>query len=200
MRTIFTMFCVALVCLAATAAVLAEESASQTQTGQPREKEPAVAPAATAAARESAGATSTSGPTVSAVPDVAINQAEREAIAAGELRMESPTDEIPPLLHAPSPMMQQIDAVMAEQARDLQELKTTLATVRTSAQAIQLQRQAEEIKRQSELEILQIQARFARDRGDEELAASIEAAIDWIQDPPPPPAPQHERPAPAIDR
>lgn len=202
MRNISITICLALACLAVTAVVLADEHVARTPAVQQQGNVPLAGPAATATAGEAQAASLGSEPATSpaGVPDIGINRAEREAIAAGALRMESPAGEASPLQPARSPMMQQIEAVMAEQARQLADLRNELAGAVTSEQAIELQRRAEQVKRRSELEVLQVQARFARERGDEKLAGSIEAAIAWIQDPPPPPAPRHERPVPAIGR
>ena len=65
---------------------------------------------------------------------------------------------------------------------------------------VALQREIFQLKQQAELDILAIQARYARADGKLELAQQIEASIEAIISPPAPAAPTEVRPAPETQR
>ncbi|HOX25877.1 MAG TPA: hypothetical protein PLL30_10090 [Candidatus Krumholzibacteria bacterium] len=129
----------------------------------------------------------------SAAPDLDVNQAEIEAgVALDPLKAESGAVGA----DAASPMIAEIEAVLAASRAAVAELSARAATA-DPATAHALQEQIAGLKQQAELDILGIQVRHARAAGDVELAARIEADIAAILDPPAPTAPAEPRPAPA---
>ncbi len=78
---------------------------------------------------------------------------------------------------APNPLMDLIDEVTAASDRKLAELKTRLSGEPDHTATLEIIRSIEQIKIQTELDILAVQANYARQTGREELALKIEAAI-----------------------
>ncbi len=99
-----------------------------------------------------------------------------------------------------SPMMNEIRVLMDVSRGEVAELVLLAAntTDREASQAIQME--ISTIKQQAELDILAIQARYARSAGNAELALQIEASIAAIISPPAPSAPAETRPAPTNQR
>ncbi len=100
------------------------------------------------------------------------------------------------LLSPTPPMMNEIQAVMDVSRGEIAELVANAAGTHdfTAKQAIQIA--IGDLKKQTELDIMGIQARYARSSGNEELALQIDAAIASITSPPSPTAPAEARPAP----
>jgi hypothetical protein len=138
-------------------------------------------------------------PAAAVGPDIPENAAEREAAARGELQLE-------PLTGAParpvpsSPMMIEIQARLEETNAAVADLAGQIAHAASEEIARDLQLRIEQLKRDSELAVLDIQLRYAREAGQEELAAQIEETIDRIVNPPAPAAPAEPRPAPDNQR
>jgi hypothetical protein len=88
-----------------------------------------------------------------------------------------------------SPMMAEIHALIAAQEISLTDLREQLATAADEQQAMALRRQISLLKQLTQLEILRVQVRFARQAGREDTAQRLEAAIAQITDPPPAPPP-----------
>jgi len=134
-------------------------------------------------------------PETSTMPDIPENAAELKALENGEPALP---ESVPAPAERPlSPMMIEIQGVLAEQQRQVGALDARFAETTSEVAALAVQQEIEQIKQNAELEILAIQARHARVAGDEDLAQSLDAAIATIQNPPPPPAPTVERPVPA---
>jgi hypothetical protein len=82
-----------------------------------------------------------------------------------------------PAAPEPTPMMREIVAAWDAQAVAVEALETQAATCTDPVAALALQRQIEELRAQAEVQILTIQARYARLEGRPEVAAEIEAAV-----------------------
>ena len=95
-----------------------------------------------------------------------------------------------------SPMMVEIKAALEANRNQVQELTTRAASAPDFRAQRALHQEAAQLKQQVELDILAIQARYAREGGNEELAQRIENAIEMILNPPTPEAPTETRPAP----
>jgi len=132
--------------------------------------------------------------TAPAAPDLDINQAE---IAAGVVPDALDPAKTAPTASEPSPLLVEIEAVLAASRAAVAELATRADATGDPAMAFALQQQIARVKQQAELDILAIQARHARLAGNDELATQIEADIATIMNPPAPVAPAVPRPAPA---
>ena len=73
--------------------------------------------------------------------------------------------------------MQAIQAVLDREAARLSELETGMETAAGESALLALQREIERVKEETELQILRVQADFARREGRLEQAAEIEAAL-----------------------
>lgn len=126
-------------------------------------------------------------------PDIPVNQAEIQAgvVLDTPAALKSLHDD--PAL---SPMMVEIKAALDASRAQVAELSVRAANAPDHAAQAALHREVAQVKQQVELDILAIQARFARERGDEQLAQRIDEAIEAIQNPPAPEAPTETRPAP----
>lgn len=150
-----------------------------------------------AMAGEPAQPASPNGPTTAAavaatepaspIPNLPENQAEIEALANGQLVLE-PAPAVGTTLANPaslSPEMLEIGRVVnAERAR-LAELEARLRDTADDTAALSLLREIEQVKQGTEVEILRIQAKFARSAGREAQAQEIEAAVTQILAPAP---------------
>ena len=76
-----------------------------------------------------------------------------------------------------SPCMQAIQAVLDHEAARLAELETGQKAAVGESALLELQREIERVKEETELQILRVQADFARREGRLEQAAEIEAAL-----------------------
>ena len=76
-----------------------------------------------------------------------------------------------------SPCMQAIQAVLDHEAARLAELETGQKAAVEESALLELQREIERVKEETELQILRVQADFARREGRLEQAAEIEAAL-----------------------
>ena len=95
-----------------------------------------------------------------------------------------------------SPMMSEINVAMDITRGAIAELAASAAGTHDFAAQQAIQTQISTLKKQTELDILAIQARYARSAGNVELATQIDAAIEAITSPPAPVAPAEERPVP----
>ena len=95
----------------------------------------------------------------------------------------------------PTPMMKAIRDVFDAEKKAVADLEMRLESAASEKDIITLIRQIEQVKLNAELEVLTIQAKFARRDGRVEQAEQIEASIKKIKDGPPRAA-QHPR----IDR
>ncbi|PID78654.1 hypothetical protein CSA17_03190 [bacterium DOLJORAL78_65_58] len=126
-------------------------------------------------------------------PVLEINQAELEA---GVTLDENGTDEA--LLPQPalSPMMIEIKTALETNHNQVRALAERAAQAPDYEARRALNQEASQLKQQLELDILAIQARYARQDGNEELALKIEDSIEKILNPPMPEAPTETRPEP----
>ena len=130
-------------------------------------------------------------------PDVDINRAEIDAGVA--------PDAIDGLKSLPeqtqaSPMITEIQAVLETNRLEIADLAAQGPAYPGHEADQALQKQIAQLKQQAELDILAIQARYARAAGNEDLAQQIDAAIAAIISPPAPAAPAEVRPAPDTQR
>ena len=122
-----------------------------------------------------------------------VNQAtDKAGMASEELDAGKSLDNLAP----DSAMMLEIKATMDLRRSEISELAERAAGSPDSQANFAIQQEISILKQQTELDILAIQARYARSEGNEELALQIEAAIEAITSPPAPTAPVEERPAP----
>ncbi len=126
-------------------------------------------------------------------PVLEINQAELEAGVALD---ESGADKA--LLPQPalSPMMIEIETALETNRNQVRALAERAAQAPDYEARLALNLEVSQLKQQLELDILAIQARYARQDGNEELALKIEDSIEKILNPPMPEAPTETRPAP----
>ena len=113
--------------------------------------------------------------------DIPENQAEREAIERGELKLEVPDGaKAEPVVDAARAARRQaLDAVLAEQDARVKALGDRLATS-TGDEALALQREIETEKVAVGRRLLDLQLQFALQDGDQDRAERIRAAIiDW---------------------
>ena len=136
-------------------------------------------------------------PKAEAVPQLDINQAEREAGVV----LETIDPAAVPMNEQPmSPMIAEINAALEISHAQVAELTTRAAETPDPSGNLAIQQQIAELKQQAELDILAIQARYARAAGNLELAQQIDEAIAAISSPPAPTAPTTPRPAPGSQR
>jgi len=126
-------------------------------------------------------------------PVLEINRAELEAGVILDVNAADKSLQTEPTL---SPMMIEIRTALESNRSQVQELSDRAAGAPDFEARRALNQEAAQLKQQVELDILAIQARYAREGGKEELAQRIEAAIEMIQNPPAPEAPTETRPAP----
>ncbi len=103
-----------------------------------------------------------------------------------------PDEAVAPVADAPapaprelSPMMREIVAAWDAQAVAVEALETQAAACTDPVVALALQRQIEDLRAQVEVQILTIQARYARQEGRLDVAAEIEAAVAQMTSPRP---------------
>lgn len=116
--------------------------------------------------------------------------AETSAPAVGDRAPASET-RLRPL----SPMMTEMQAVLALEAEKLAELRQRGRESATPDGALAVQREIERLKFETEIALLRVQARHARAAGRVEVATRIEVAIADLVNPPRPLAPA-ARPVP----
>lgn len=130
------------------------------------------------------------GPVTAAETDrqIDVNRDEIAAMEGGEREMDPAAldllavpQEVAPTL---SPMMQEIRGVLLAEQQELVRLQSELAQTRDAAAALRIQHQIEDLKQETEIEVLSVQVRRARDRGDEDLASQLESSIERILQPP----------------
>jgi hypothetical protein len=83
-----------------------------------------------------------------------------------------------------SPMMQEIDAVLAAEKEALEALNEQLGSAPDERAALHILQQIKQQKQDTELSILRIQRRYALEKGDTDAAERIDLAIDRILNPP----------------
>lgn len=108
------------------------------------------------------------------------NEAEIQAIANGELALEPAPAAETAAARPLSPEMVEINAAMAAERAQVDDLAARLQAATDDAMALALEREIETAKRSTELAILGIQARHARAAGREAQAQEIEAAISQM--------------------
>lgn len=84
-----------------------------------------------------------------------------------------------------SPMMQEIKAAMAANEVAVKALQVSLQTTADEAESLQILRAVDQQKQDTEIAILRIQERYARQNGDQETADQINLAIEKILNPDP---------------
>jgi len=134
-----------------------------------------------------------------AAPDIEVNRAELADPPVVEQVPEGAVSDKGAAPRPVTPLTAAIEAALAAEQTRVVELEARLAQAPDEAAAAAIVREIELAKQAGELEVMRIQADFARRAGREEQAREIEAAIAAILAPPPPAEPQ-ERPAPATDR
>ena len=137
---------------------------------------------------------------VTGLADLPENQAEREALAAGALKLEQPALPAGADSGAPAPdpalaaRRAALDAVMAEQAAQVQVLVDRLPAA-DSRGALEIQRQIEQVKKAAGRRLLELQLEAATGAGDQPAVAKLESALaDW--DAPQPVRQPVDRPVP----
>ncbi|MCK4413752.1 MAG: hypothetical protein KAY32_09425 [Candidatus Eisenbacteria sp.] len=88
-----------------------------------------------------------------------------------------------PPLFAASPLHQRIQATLDREAEALAVILERLDQTDNDRDVLQLQREAEALKLAAEIEILTLQAEFAREQDRHEQAERIDTAIARLQDP-----------------
>ncbi len=119
-----------------------------------------------------AGATAAPAPLVPPLPE---NMAEIEAIESGELVLEPAPAAAGP--RALSSEMAEIETAIAAEREQVARLAASLRGAADDAAALALEREIEAVKQGTEIAVLRIQARYAREAGREEQAQAIEAAV-----------------------
>jgi hypothetical protein len=94
-----------------------------------------------------------------------------------------------------SPMMGEIDSLLAAQREELTALQERFDRAANEVDALELQRAIERLKMQTEASILRTQARYARLAGQLRVAQEIEATLESLSEPAQP-APPNDRFAP----
>ena len=130
-------------------------------------------------------------------PAIDINQAEIEAGVAPDdaAVLKSQPGQTPT-----TPMIAEIRAVLETSRLEVADLAAQGPAYPGHEAEVALQKEISQLKQQAELDILAIQARYARADGKEDLAQQIEASIAAIISPPAPAAPTEVRPAPETQR
>jgi len=134
------------------------------------------------------------------LPDLPENAAEIEALKNGITNAPVPTDTATPAdadqpVGFESPQARELKALIASETAALAELQTRLDGAGADDAALAVQREIEQVKQQTEIDLLRLQARFAREAGQADRAAAIDAAIGELTAPRPVGVPQ-DRPAP----
>jgi hypothetical protein len=111
----------------------------------------------------------------------------------------APSDEAPAVAPKPrplSPMMAEMQTVLAAESERLAELKLRAGKAPTPDDALAIQREIERVKFDTEVSLLRVQAKHARQAGRTEVASRIESAIADLVNPSKPVAPA-ARPVPS---
>jgi len=83
-----------------------------------------------------------------------------------------------------SPMLAEMQALLAAEREQLAALHARVAKAGSNDEALALQRAIEKLKFDTEVSLLRVQAKHARQAGRTEVAARIEAAITELLNPP----------------
>ncbi len=131
-------------------------------------------------------------PAGGSAPNLDVNQAELEENGGSlPLHPELQSNE----LTGHNVLMERIGNVMAAADLNVDQLQTRLDATTNNAQALEIIKQLEQVKIQAELDMLAVQATFARENGREEIALEIERAISQMTSPRPTRQPM-DRPTP----
>lgn len=106
------------------------------------------------------------------VPRTVIHASEAPATA-------SPFDDA-----RPGSLAAAMQEILSASDEKLMELEAAIALATSFVEKLQLQQELTQTKFQTDIELLRVQAHFARERGDENLAQRIEADIDRLLNPP----------------
>jgi len=98
-----------------------------------------------------------------------------------------------------SPMMVEITALLEAEKLAVEERRLEMSQTTDMARRLELMTEIHQLKMDTELEILRVQLRHARQAGRLDTVAEIEQAIEFMTNPRPVPAPA-PRPVPAADR
>jgi hypothetical protein len=133
-------------------------------------------------------------------PAPAIDAASPAPVAPGSVQPAAPEGAAPaPAVQAPvrrlSPMMAEMQTVLAAENEKLAELRQRVRSAPTPDEALAIQRDIERLKFETEVSLLRVQAKHARAAGRTEVASRIEMAIAELVHPPKPVAPA-ARPVP----
>ncbi len=143
---------------------------------------------------EGSGRAGENEPTGGSIPHLQVNKAELEENGSNQLPLH------PELLALDSqvrnPMMERIQEILAQSDVRLVELQTSLDSQRNNTEALDIVKSIEQLKIRTELDIMAVQASFARQGGFEEVALEIEAALSQMTSPRPQRQPV-DRPAPS---
>ena len=90
----------------------------------------------------------------------------------------------PPLLANPGPLYERIAAVVEAEQVAAADLQARIDAATDDEELAALQRELEALKKETRVEILRVQADFAREEGRLEQAEAIEAAIENLRNPP----------------
>jgi thioredoxin-like negative regulator of GroEL len=108
------------------------------------------------------------------------------ALATMDQTTAPPADQARPLPQKPlSPMMQEIHATLEQNDAAVAALQQTLKTAPDEQQALALLRAIAQQKKNTEVSILRIQVRYARQAGNQDAVAKLGLAIEQILNPKP---------------
>ncbi len=97
----------------------------------------------------------------------------------------------------PSPMMEEIHALLDAEEAALADLQENLQTATDGTAMLAIIQEVERVKKETELDILHVQLRYAREGGHEEAALRLEEVIESLTHPrpvqDPEPRPRSER-------
>ena len=98
-----------------------------------------------------------------------------------------------------SPMMVEINALLDAERLALADCRLEMDRATDMERRVELMERIHELKTGTELEILRVQLRYAREAGRLDTVQELEEAIEFMTDPRPVPAPE-PRPRPDPDR
>jgi len=176
--------------------VLAIGLAAAAVAADPQPAPQAPAAPATVSGQPGAVANEAAAPTAGLV-DIPENQAERQALEAGELQLEAPEGQAAPTDAAAARTARRaaIDAVVAEQDARVGALIARLEGA-DGEQALALQREIEREKAATGRRLLELQLQFAQQAGDQAGVERLQGALaEW--DAPKPVGTPRERTLPA---
>lgn len=111
-------------------------------------------------------------------------QPAKTAPVAPASSAEAPAALAPAPVRAASPMLLEMQALLAAEHEQVLVLRERAAKAASADEAMALQREIEKLKFDTEVSLLRVQAKHARAAGRTEVATRIEAAISELVNPP----------------